>query len=387
MSSIILRAYQEANAGVHITREVCREEYLDHMTFRANARPLVTETFGPMPGLIDEWRRQGARPEELDFSGFRYRAPLVYPVPVNAGGWHGGQQPEVLEETADHIIERDRMGRRLMLVKGTATLPLALDHPIANADDWHRVRGHFAFTEERFGRDWEHLTRQKIAAGCAVRVSIPGAFWLLRDLMGDEQTCLSVYTQPELIHDILATVAETACRVLDRVSQTVPVDILQTAEDIAGRNGPMWGPAQVRAFIVPYYRRVWDMLQARGARILSMDSDGDISPVIPDFMAAGVNMIQPCEPVGGMDLPALRRTYGTRLAFAGGLDKFALLRGKEAITRELEAKLAPLIPGGGCLFGNDHRIVAGTTLENYRFFVAKVWEILDREAGGRSKSP
>jgi hypothetical protein len=28
----------------------------------------------------------------------------------------------------------------------------------------------------------------------------------------------------------------------------------------------------------------------------------------------------------------------------------------------------------------DHRIPNGTPLENYRFYIAKAWEILDREA-------
>jgi hypothetical protein len=377
MSSIIYRAYQEMVAGVHLPAEVRRDEYLDHMTFQANARPLFTETFGPMPGLIDEWRGQGARPEELDFSGFRYRAPLIWGVPVNAGGWHGGPEPEVLEDTEEHIIERDSMGRRMMLVKGMATLPLPLDYPVANATDWLTIRRHFEFTEERFGADWEAQTRQKIEQGYAVRVGIPGAFWMLRDLMGDELTCLSTYTQPQLIHDILETIADTACRVLDRVSRTVQVDILNTAEDIAGKGGPMWGPDQVREFLVPYYRTVWDLLRARGARILAVDSDGDISRIIPELLSAGVNLIQPCEPVGGMDLVALRRSYGTRLAFLGGLDKFAVWKGKQAVERELEAKLPPLLRTGGCLFGLDHRIVAGTTIRNYRFYVDKVWELIE----------
>lgn len=386
MPSIIWRAYTDANAGVRIRTDVRRDEYLDHMTFEANARPLFTETFGPMPGLVGEWRAQGALPDELDFSGFRYRAPLIYSVPVSAGSWCGGQAPEVLEETDEHIIERDHMGRRLMLIKGMATLPIPLDYPVATAEDWPRIRPHFEFSEERFGQAWEEQTRQKSAQGYAVSVGIPGAFWTLRDLMADEQACLGTYTQPALIHDILATMADTACQVLERVSSLVQVDMLGTAEDIAGKTGPMWGPVQVREFLVPYYRRVWDLLRARGARLFLMDSDGDISPIIPDLLEAGVNVITPCEPVGGMDLVALRKTYGTRLAFQGGLDKFAVLKGKDAIEHELEAKLPPLLRTGGCLFGNDHRLVAGTTIENYRFYVAKVWEILEREHSGMSET-
>jgi hypothetical protein len=41
-----------------------------------------------------------------------------------------------------------------------------------------------------------------------------------------------------------------------------------------------------------------------------------------------------------------------------------------------------MVRTGGCLLGLDHRIPNGTPLEHYRFYIAKAWEILDREAAG-----
>ena len=55
--------------------DVGREEFLDHMTFQRNDRPLFTELFGPLLGLKEEWEEQGAGPQELDFSVFRYEYP------------------------------------------------------------------------------------------------------------------------------------------------------------------------------------------------------------------------------------------------------------------------------------------------------------------------
>jgi uroporphyrinogen-III decarboxylase len=53
----------------------------------------------------------------------------------------------------------------------------------------------------------------------------------------------------------------------------------------------------------------------------------------------------------------------------GGLDKFALTKGPAAIKTELEYKMQPLMQQGGLVFGLDHRIVNGTPLENYRYYV------------------
>jgi hypothetical protein len=35
------------------------------------------------------------------------------------------------------------------------------------------------------------------------------------------------------------------------------------------------------------------------------------------------------------------------------------------------------------VLGLDHRIPNGTPLEHYRFYHAKAWEIIEREAAGR----
>ncbi len=68
---------------------VGRQEYLDHMTFRTNKRPLFTEIFGPIVGLKEEWEEQGATPEELDMSAFRYRCESRGRVPVRLGPMSG----------------------------------------------------------------------------------------------------------------------------------------------------------------------------------------------------------------------------------------------------------------------------------------------------------
>ena len=92
MTMTTYQRMREYHAQLTISRgmEVCREEYLDYMTFQANERPLFTEIFGPLLPLKAEWIAQGATPEEMDFSAFRYRRAMSGPIPVNTG-WVGGR--------------------------------------------------------------------------------------------------------------------------------------------------------------------------------------------------------------------------------------------------------------------------------------------------------
>ncbi len=370
-----LKWTSHADLAIRKTPTVGRREYLDHMTFRQNAPPMFTEIFGPLIGLKEEWEEQGATAAELDFSAFRYRFEARGNLPVVTGRL-GGMPEEVLEETDEFRIWRDELGRTMKLSKQASTLPLPLDFPVRNMDDWRRIKPLYEFSTERLAADWEAAAREHLAHDRVICVSIPGGFDEPRQLMGEEELCVAYYEQPELVHEMLDTIAGTALQVLDQVSRVVQVDLLFVHEDMAGKSGPLAGPTQVREFIAPYYRRVWDMLQERGAQIFDQDSDGDMNAVIEPFLEAGVNCMHPMEPAANMDVVAVREKYGQRLAFYGGLDKHVLRQSKEAITAELERKLPPLIASGGCVLALDHRIPNGTPLENYRYYIAKIWEMI-----------
>ena len=355
--------------------EIARDDYLDYVTFRSAPRPIFVELFGPLVGLEDEWRAQGASPEEIDLTAFDFDYVRRH-TPKVAVGLHGGPAGRVIEETEEHVIRLDAYGRHTRLVKGVATAALPMDYPVGDMDAWRRFRPRYEFSEERFEPGWEAEARGARQEGALVVARIPGGFDEPRQLLGDEALCIAYYEQPEMIHDMLAVMGDTAFRVLERVTRRVEVDVLSIHEDLAGKSGPLAGPVQVREFIKPYYRKVWDMLQERGTRLCQQDSDGDVGPVLDAFMDAGVNCSLPMEPAAGMDIVQVRKTYGERLAVMGGIDKHVLRRSQREIIDELEYKLQPMMRQGGTVFGLDHRIPNGTPIENYRFYVRAAREML-----------
>src|SRR5210317_918539 len=98
-----LKWTKHSDLAIKKTPNVGREEYLDHMTFKSNERPLFTEIFGPLLGLKEEWEEQGATPEELDFSAFEYRCAAFGGLPARTGRM-GGYPEEGIEETDEHKI-------------------------------------------------------------------------------------------------------------------------------------------------------------------------------------------------------------------------------------------------------------------------------------------
>lgn len=345
-----------------------REQYIAHCHYEFTGREMFCELFGPLVGLEDEWRRQKATAKEIALTAFDWDYVLRTQLSGDTFAITG-ITPMVLEDHPEFTISIDKMGRRQKLCKQSATIPLPMDYPVKTMEDWLKIKHWYTFTEERVNR--EELLHQKELRdkGYLTLLEVPGGFDELRQLMGEEALCIALYEEPELIEDILAALTDTAVKVIERVGDIVPIDNLMIHEDMAGKSGPLFGPRHVTAFLAPYYRAVWNCANTYGATLFSQDSDGNMNPVIDAFLDCGVNCFYPCEPATGMDIVALRKKYGKRIYFKGGIDKFVLRKDFAAIRTELEYKMSAPMLGGGTIFALDHRIPNGVPIENYRYYV------------------
>ena len=344
-----------------------REEYMAHMTFEDIGKEMFTELFGLLVGLDEEWKAQKATAAELDLSAFGWDSVLYAGTNCHTGAITS-ISPYVLEDNAAYTLSVDYMGRQQKLIKASATLPLPLSYPVKDFDDWQKIKHWYAFDEKRI--DEEQLKKAKALQdkGYLIVAWMPGGFDEPRQLMGEENLCLAYYEQPELIHDMLSAMADMNMKVLERIFDYVVVDNLSVHEDMAGKSGPLVGPVQIKEFIAPYYLKIWKECSLQGAKLFSQDSDGNMNDVIEAFLDAGINIMYPFEPAAGMDMVQAREKYGRRLAYKGGLDKFALRGSKEDIKRELDYKICDKMLGGGTVFALDHRIPNGVPLGNYRYY-------------------
>ena len=96
-------------------------------------------------------------------------------------------------------------------------------------------------------------------------------------------------------------------------------------------------------------------------------TDGAVRPLIPDLIEMGVDVLNPIQPgTAGMEPAALKRDFGARLSFHGGVDIVGLLpTGSPADVREAARRLArELGQDGGYIMAGSHHIQLDTPLEN-----------------------
>lgn len=352
-----------------------REEYIAHMNFEFTGKEMFTELFGPLVGLDEEWKTQGATQDEINLIGFDWDYVLKNSINAKFGAVTD-ITPRIIEDNDEHQIAIDYLGRKTKLCKGKATIPLPMDYPVKNMDDWLRYKKYYEFTKDRVDLEYLRQVKEMQEKGYLVVGGMPGGFDQPRQLLGEEELCIAYYEQPELIKDILDTISDTAIKIYERVFEIVKVDCLSVHEDLAGKSGPLIGPNQINEFVKPYYRKVWDFVSANGCTIFSQDSDGNMNSVIDNFIECGVNCMYPCEPAAGMDIVEIRKKYGNKLALKGGIDKHVLRESKADILKELEYKMTGVNRGGGTVFALDHRIPNGVSIENYRYYVNTGREIL-----------
>ena len=352
-----------------------RERYLAHCRHEFTGREMFCELFGPLAPLEEEWRKQGATEKEIAMTAFDWDYVLKTELAANCGAI-SGLETMVLEDKPEYTVCRDTLGRTMKLIKNSATIPLPLDHPVETMEDWLKIKHWYTFREDRVNR--EELLRQKALRekGYLTLFNIPGGFDEPRQLLGEEGLCIAFYDEPEMVRDMLETFTDTALKVMERVGEIVPIDNLMIHEDMAGKSGSLIGPNLIREFLAPYYKAAWDCARSFGAELFSQDSDGNMNSVLEAFMECGVNCSYPCEPAAGMDIVALKEKYGKKLYYKGGIDKHVLRRDKEAIQKELEYKMSAPMLGGGTIFGLDHRIPNGVSIENYRYYVNTGREML-----------
>lgn len=354
-----------------------QERFIKSLTFGKPDRYMLWQLFGLLPGVLERWISEGM-PEPKDPNNplaFFEFDPQPAGIAVNTFAYPGFE-PQLIEDNDEYTITKDSIGRTMKLIKASASIPLPMDWPVCLPGDWEQLKGQFRYHSHRFASDWLEQYTYARRLGLPVVFTMLGYYHFPRQLMGDEQLAYAYYDYPEMLLDMQETYTELVCSVAEELLRKVEIDALYIGEDMAYRGGSMVSPEIFSRFMEPYYKRVIDIFKRSGVKIVAVDSDGYVGGILPLLLSAGVNAMYPFEVQANNNIAAYRQEYGSRLAIIGGLDKFCVTHGREAIDRELEAKLPEMVRTGGFIASLDHRVTIETPFEDYLYYVNKAKQYL-----------
>jgi uroporphyrinogen decarboxylase len=184
-------------------------------------------------------------------------------------------------------------------------------------------------------------------------------------LMGLEGLSFALADDPELVAALFDRVGRFQSRVLERMLEFPCVGVVWHADDIAFKTQLLVHPRILRAHVFPTYAAMNRLTQERG-RLAVYHSDGALQEVVEDIIACGFHALNPIEPPA-MDITAIKRQYGSRLAIVGNIDLgYTLTRGTpDEVRAEVRQRIHDLAPGGGYAVASSNSVPEYVPLANF----------------------
>jgi hypothetical protein len=244
---------------------------------------------------------------------------------------------------------------------------------VANMDDYLRHRRFLYPDHSAAIRDMTPWFARQREGEAVVWITLEGFFWFPRTMMGFVPLMLAFYDHPELIHRINTDLLAFNLRLLEHIRKLGNPAFMTIAEDMSYNHGPMISREMCDEFLAPYYRRLLERAREMGMPAI-VDTDGDVTRLVPWFESVGVDGVLPLERQSGVDGLALRKEF-PKFRLVGHFDKMVMNKGERAIRGEFE-RILPLMKTGGFIPSVDHQTPPGVSLEEYRVYLRLLREYI-----------
>lgn len=193
--------------------------------------------------------------------------------------------------------------------------------------------------------------------------------WSLRGMV---ELFTDMKDRPEFVDEILDRIVEEWNLPIIDQQIDLGVDGFYFADDWGSRTGLMFSPDMWRRFIKPRLARIYQHCHERGVYV-GQHSDGNIVEIFPDLVEIGLDIFNPLEPAV-MDIHEMKRRFGGRVTFYGGVDVERTLPFGTAdeVRNEIRERAAVLGKGGGYILQTTHTILYDVPLENLTAYVEEV---------------
>ena len=200
--------------------------------------------------------------------------------------------------------------------------------------------------------------------GCDIS---PCLLELMFRVRGMEGALLDIAASPETSRAFLNKAADFSIHLAREACARFPLDWLWTGDDVGSQRSMIISPQRWRDMIGPQLARIFSAGKSAGV-LVAYHSCGSIRPIIPDLIAMGLDVLNPIQyNCPGMDPVELKREFGKRLSFMGGLDTQHLLpegRPEEVFRATKELIDVMTDDGGGYILAASHTVPPETPLDN-----------------------
>ena len=199
---------------------------------------------------------------------------------------------------------------------------------------------------------------------------------LAADLLGMEQWYIRLGTDKPFVIELLNRISDI-CTDHDLLGLEVAGQYVQiikvSGEDFGMQTGPLYSRTMFEDILMPPLKRRWHavrkaIMQTNPQTRIMLHSCGAVRSFIPDFIAAGIDILDPVQPLAeGMEPQGLKDEFGNRIVFHGGMDIQNLL--PKGTPQEITIGTRQCLHGfqadsGGFILAPSHNLQADVPPQN-----------------------
>ena len=143
-----------------------------------------------------------------------------------------------------------------------------------------------------------------------------GPFQLSTFMMSMENLFVKMALEPDVAHKLYDRFVQFELEYYERIliAGDGQIDILRPHDDYGTQRGLLFGVEMWREFFAENTKKLTALAHKYGC-FYQQHSCGAVSGIVPDLIDCGVDVLEPLQPVEGMDIGVLKEKYGKKLAF------------------------------------------------------------------------
>jgi uroporphyrinogen decarboxylase len=193
-------------------------------------------------------------------------------------------------------------------------------------------------------------------------------------LAGMENLLIYMLTDKHFVNLLLDKILEYNLGIIEHAC-SLDIDIIRLGDDWGHQRGLIMGIDLWREFINPRIKEMYQLAKSKGKYVM-IHCCGKVDELFPDLIECGLDIFNPFQPEV-MDVFQMKRLYGERLCFYGGIStQRTLPYGTVAEVKDEVKRLIEVVgENGGYIASPAHDIPADAKAEN----IAAMIEVLQNQ--------
>lgn len=184
--------------------------------------------------------------------------------------------------------------------------------------------------------------------------------------MGYSDFLLNTVMDSDFVYDMINMIHDYCMKELEVFLQ-YPVDVVQLSSGLVTNSAPMVDPLDLEKLETMYIREEINLAKSYGKKVM-FHIDGKIDYMIPDFVAMGVDILNPIDLCSGnQDIYQIKKEYGDIITISGNIDIEGVLKNgsPEEVTEDVNKHIEGLAIGGGYIVSSSHNLHQYVPIENF----------------------